>query len=697
MIWLVPPDRTAPALEAALALARLLSGAGHPARVDAAMAPDDLVRGQKYDLAVLGADPPAMPEAGRIILICAERLSQAALDRLSQLTQPRTDRQVTVVGRFAGPAERIAAQTKVAYVTGAEPRMVDLDQLLGSPLLPECLTPDLCPPPQNRPSARVPTLLVHAGTETLAADRMAQALSVLRHQTRLRLVVLPESGGRDKLRGGPAESLPLADPREFAPGALAEIADALAVFDLPAGDERLAALIPAMIGRGGAVLDCTTTQALCDSGAPVLRGPDDPAALWSYLERTVLPALDEIARFIAENPWSARHRLDRFLAAIGADGGASPAKDTKTTQAEARPVLFLPTNGVGLGHAQRCGLIAGSMARRAGVSFAAFPSCLPMLMDQGFDCLPLAAKSPGHADAYANDILTYRRLVQNVDKGGLLVFDGGFVFESLIRAITERSLRAIWIRRGLWQPGHLEDLRRARQLREALFDRIIQPLEAFDELNEPVLYGSNVRAVGPVVQDAPQTGDGRERVRLGLEQRLGRPFRELVVTMLGAGHAADRSAQTLALCDIFERRADCLHLVVIWPGSPAPPALFGWRNTRVVQTRRALGLMQAADLVVSAAGYNSFHEILYHGVPAILIPQMSPFMDDQRRRALAAAGRDLAAALEPEELLRLSREVQAFLDDGKAAAIRARLSGHMLPPRGTEAAAALIEAERGAP
>lgn len=702
MIRLVPADRTAPALEAALALARLLSEAGHPARVDAALAPDDLSRGQKYDLAVLGTGAGEGVDAvegisgDRIILLGAEHLSQPALDRLAGLTRPRADRQVTVIGRFTGPADRIAAQAKVAYVTGVEPRIVDLGQLLGPPLLPGVLTPALCPRPRHRMRAHPPTLLVHARAETLAAPAMAQALSVLGHQPGLRLLVLPESGGRDRLRGGPGESLPLADPMEFAAGGLAGIADAVAIFDLPSGDERLAALMACMIGRGRPVLDCTAVQALCASGAPVLRGPDDPAALWPYLERTVLPALEDIARFIAENPWTARHRIDRFLAAIGLE--AAPANGTAgTAKAEGRQVLFLPTNGVGLGHAQRCGLIAGAMTQRDGLSFAAFPSCLPMLMDQGLDCLPLAAKSPDHADAYANDILTYRRLAQAMSPGGLLVFDGGFLFDSLIRLIAEKELRAIWIRRGLWQAGHLDDRRRAQRARESLFDRIIQPLEAFDELNEPVLYGGPVRAVGPVVQDARSSTADRVLVRRDLERRLGRPFRELVVTMLGAGHAADRTAQTLALCNLFERRPDCLHLVVTWPGSPTPPALFGWRNTRVVQTRRALGLMQAADLVVSASGYNSFHEILYHGVPAILIPQMAPFMDDQRRRALAAAGRDLAATVEPEALLRLEREVQAFLDDGKAAAIRARLAAHAFPQRGTAAAAALIEAERDMP
>lgn len=690
MILLLPAEKSASALEASLTLARHLSDAGHLARVDAALLPEELSRGQKYDLARLGTDATAEATEYALMVVAAERLSQATLDRLSQLTATGGGHDVTVVGRFDALAARIAAQAKVAYANGAEPRLVDLEALLGPLLVPATLTIDLCPPAVKpaRPDTP-PTLLVHARADRLLSPPLAQALPVLRHQPGLRLLVLPETGARDRLRGTPAEGLPLTDLFDQAPGALAGLADAIAVFDGPDEDERLSALLCAMIAEGKAVIDCTAAHVLCATGAPALSGPEEPAALWPYLERTVLPARADIAEFIAKTPWSTRHALPRFLNAAG----LQPAPQPTGAPQRARRTLFLPTNGVGLGHAQRCGLIARAMGNDSPVAFAAFPSCVPLLNDLGFDCLPLVPKSADHADPYANDILTYRRLAGDLAPDDLLVFDGGYIFDSIARVIAERRLRAVWVRRGLWQAGQLEDHRRAQMARESLFDRIIQPLEAFDELNDPVIYGSPVRAVGPIVQEGATDMVETQRTRDDLARRLGRHFGELVVTMLGAGHAADRTAQTLALCHIFERRPDCLHLVVTWPGAPSPAALFGWQNTRVVQTRRALGLMQAADLVVSAAGYNSFHEILYHQVPAILIPQMSPFMDDQRRRARAVAARDLAVAVEAEELLRLTREVQAMLDGGKAAAIRARLAATVLPERGTRAAAALIRAE----
>ena len=78
-------------------------------------------------------------------------------------------------------------------------------------------------------------------------------------------------------------------------------------------------------------------------------------------------------------------------------------------------------------------------------------------------------------------------------------------------------------------------------------------------------------------------------------------------------------------------------------------------------------------------------------MPTIFMPQMAPYMDDQERRARAASERQLAETVLAHELFRLEREVQAFLDDGKAAAVRERLLAAELPEIGTERAAQLID------
>ncbi|MGB7271289.1 MAG: hypothetical protein WBC90_17410, partial [Albidovulum sp.] len=67
-------------------------------------------------------------------------------------------------------------------------------------------------------------------------------------------------------------------------------------------------------------------------------------------------------------------------------------------------------------------------------------------------------------------------------------------------------------------------------------------------------------------------------------------------------------------------------------------------------------------------------------------------LDDQTRRARAAADRGLSICILENELLLLEREVTACLDGGKAALLRASLGGADLPPPGTKKAAQLIAA-----
>ena len=61
----------------------------------------------------------------------------------------------------------------------------------------------------------------------------------------------------------------------------------------------------------------------------------------------------------------------------------------------------------------------------------------------------------------------------------------------------------------------------------------------------------------------------------------------------------------------------------------------------------------AIDLMVTNAGYNSFHECVYGGVPAIFVPNESPEMDDQHLRATYAYASGLGLRLRASELSRV--------------------------------------------
>lgn len=681
-------------LEARALFARQLALRGHPVILDDQNLPGAVDRQQKYELAPWLADVTGIG-LSRLVLIGAESLDGAMLDRLAaRASAPEVA--VTAIGRFADHQARVGTGARLAYAFGREARIIDLSVMQPRPLLANALTPLAATVPVGaaRPDPSRPVrLFVYLPAEALDEPGALAVLAAIDYRQDIHLTLIMPGKGKEKIRASRHAGLSVIGYSEMPPEAIAAQADILCFGGEAVPGERMAALAMAAMSAGRVVIDATPGGAFAACGAPVLRGPVDLVSLAPYLDAAILANRAEIARRVGESRWLKALTIEALERAIGIAPAPPAAASASASVAGGVPArtVFLPTNGNGLGHARRSVLIAAAMAAAPGAcAFAAFPSCGALIRAAGHDCLPLVQKSPEHPEAQANDLINYRRLDRLLGPGDRLVFDGGFVFDSIRRVIQEKALPAVWIRRGLWQAGQKT---RGRSEEERLFARVIVPQEAFDELNDAPGFDPRIRAVGPVVQEAPLGAQARQALRAALARRYAHPAREIVVSMLGAGVAADRSAQVQFLCNILERRPGCLHLIVVWPGARVLPSAFGWTNSRVLHTGHALALAQAADLVISAAGYNAFHEILYHAVPAILIPQMAPYMDDQERRARAAADRGLAEAVLAEEFLLLERALAGMLDGGGTGRLTAALRAAALPARGTGEAAALIAAE----
>jgi hypothetical protein len=570
---------------------------------------------------------------------------------------------------------------------GYEPQMVDLTKVRPKPLITKSRCPVFASDTGSRErddtGSRV-RLCVVVSTEVLEDETALPVLAALNNHPAFELLVISATQGREAIRESRFGSIQTLSHTEFSPSTLAKTTDICVFYGSSVSGERMAGFAMDLIKNAGVVVDCTDNGALAATGAPVVRGPATLQTIVPLLEGSVLPGRKAIGAGNASEKWVGDNSISKLLEVLG----IVPEATVRTPDAKTPRTVIIPTNGVGLGHAQRSSLIAQEMGADHPVGFAAFPSCIPMLQAKGFDCAPLVQKSDFHSEPFANDLINYARLGKLMQRGDRLVFDGGYVFDSIYRTIVERELSAVWIRRGLWQAGQINHTPLER---ERVFDRVIVPAEAFDELNSAYTYGPDVHAVGPIVQQRDMTKKCRAGMRAKLETRFKRGFKKLVVTMLGGGVAADRSLQLQSLCAQFEARPDCLHLIVVWPNATISANLFGWKNSVVVRTQRALELSMAADLVISAVGYNSFHEILYHRIPAIFIPQMASYMDDQERRARAASDRGLAVTVLADELLVLEREVGAFLDGNKAGEIRQRMGDVSLPDPGNRAAARLIE------
>ncbi len=687
MILLEAGERSERARDALAILAGELARRGHRPLIDALALGGPLRRRQQLDLAPWVTDR-ATETASRVLMIAAHLLTDETLSGLRRFAA-RSEVPVTAVGRFATRQALIGMQSRLAYALGREPEVFDLGSLLRVPLIADELVPPVVAPPAGDTAMARPRIWLGVPHALLEDPATLPALAAFDQIAQSDLRLLVSGRGAEFVRKSRFAGLSLRSFEELPPAAISGQAEIFAVLGDCFEGQRSAQIGLQMMAAGKVVIDGTRDGNLVAAGAPALRGPETVQGILGYLLHTVLPQRAEIARRIGVSPWVSDVRLERFEKLIGLPAPVTVgARAPAATDAPGR-LVFLPTNGVGLGHAQRCTAIAAALPEQQSTAFAVFPSCVGLVNAAGHPCLPLVQKSSDHADEGANDVINYLRLRRLIGPGDRLVFDGGYVFDSVYRLVQERAVPAMWIRRGLWQAG--QTIGRALE-REGIFARVLVPEEAFAELNTGYSFGQRVFHTGPILRDTPPPDPGlRDRLR----RRYGHEVRSLVVTMLGGGVAADRTAQLMALCAQFERRPHCLHLVVLWPGATWPPGLQGWANSRLVQTLHAAELAQAADLVISAAGYNAVHECLYYRVPAILVPQMAPYMDDQERRAQAAADRGLAIAVRAGDLLRLGQEVEACLDQGRAAELRAALAAAELPEPGTREAAARIMEDWG--
>ncbi|MGR3661641.1 MAG: glycosyltransferase [Paracoccaceae bacterium] len=683
MIVVEAGKRDARSFDAKILFAAQLADLGHQVVIDENTQPENIDRSQKYELAPFLADISKVEISG-VVVIGAETLDDETLMTLRSYNLAE-DVAISAIGRFEDHQSLVGTFSKIAYAVGKEPNVIDLGEMHKNALLESSITPlvasDMRCSGGDKP---VPELFIYLPSEWLDEPLNLPMLAAMDHLAGFHLNVVIEGNGKEQIRRSKYASLSVFGLAELSPSTLAKIANIAVFFGDGVPGERMASFAMSLMCSHGVVIDSTLSGAFVASGAPVVRGPLDMAALANYLQNSVLNNLTALGKEAAESEWIRCHSIRLLEAELGLPSAGKAPENNLPSR-----TIFLPTNGNGLGHAQRSSLIAMEMKSRGDVAFAAFPSCVNLINDKGFPCIPLVQKSDSHVEEYANDLVNYLRLKRTVRTGDKLVFDGGYVFDSIYRTIVENGLSATWIRRGLWQAGQVNS---AAFSREKVFENVIVPNEAFDELNSAYTFGRNVHQVGPVVQK-PAAAMQSDALRAKLAAEFQCEFDTLVVTMLGGGYAVDRSAQMQTLAALMERRANCLHLVVVWPGAKVSPGLSGWKNTRVVRTRNALALSQAANLVVSAAGYNSYHEILYHGIPSILIPQTAPFMDDQEKRANAASDRGLAVTVLGQELLLLEREVAAFLEGGKAADIRAALKDFEFPATGNIAAARIIEGD----
>ena len=352
--------------------------------------------------------------------------------------------------------------------------------------------------------------------------------------------------------------------------------------------------------------------------------------------------------------------------------------------------LLCTTNGIGLGHLTRAMAIARRLPAWLTPVVFSTSQAVPVVQAQGF--LAEHLPSPGAVPLDQGDwnVLYERRLAELLDAydPAVVVFDGTHPYVGLLRAARrERHRRFVWCRRGMWQPG----LGHESIARSVLFDAVLEP----GEHAAPADRGATATARDGAVRTDPvllcDAGEHRSRAEARAELGLD-PDARWALVQLGAG-AINDLASTLGAA-FAELRATAGLAIAFAESTLTPPR--GDVPDDVARLRRypLAPDLAAFDVVLTAAGYNTYHEVLAAGVPAVLVPNTETQLDDQLARARFADRLGVARCWDDGQRVTLRAHLDALLDPGEAARLRARLAAR--PVRNGAGAAARVVAAQAA-
>jgi predicted glycosyltransferase len=319
-------------------------------------------------------------------------------------------------------------------------------------------------------------------------------------------------------------------------------------------------------------------------------------------------------------------------------------------------------NGSGLGHLTRVLAILRWMkrlARLAGAHLDAYvltSSEAPGLaMEEGFAAFKIPSKRAVREAGLPRE--DYLRLARQwvwhslgLIKPDLLLVDTfpGGSFGELVHALDAARAR-VFIHRAM-----KEEFARMESVQALLpfYDRILIPVERSSAPSQGVdpRIIDRVRYTGPIMLRSRE----EMRPRAEARRRLGIPEGRLGV-WLSAGGGGDQLAESV-ISALVESLLDepGLHLVVgagpLYRGTPIRGANITW-----LTGFHAMEDFSGLDFAISAAGYNSFHELLHAGVPTAFFAQ-EKIADEQSRRVRAAAEAGCALALGAEGQLAPSVE-----------------------------------------
>lgn len=355
--------------------------------------------------------------------------------------------------------------------------------------------------------------------------------------------------------------------------------------------------------------------------------------------------------------------------------------DTIRHSAERPRILFITSNGNGMGHLSRCAAVLLAGADRFDATILTLSAAAEQVRAAGLPVISFPSR--GNQQSWSAWHRAFSRFLSDYlheHPHDAVVFDGTWIFRAVTETARRIRLPLVWLARGTWK----EEANRAQLLRAGeVSDLVVHPADLSPSAE--VARGIDaVEHVGPIVLPYARTGLDREAAcaELGLD-----PARRHVLVQLGSGalNPLESRAQH-AIRAVHERGPEWDAAVVRYP--------FG-RNSiedaarvRIVSVYPLAKYLRAFDACVITAGYNSVHECLAAGLAPVIWPVAESMTDDQVLRASHVAEQGLGVMV--REGSELPAALATVTDEAFIADARTRAAEYFTRD-GAQQTAALLE------
>lgn len=396
-------------------------------------------------------------------------------------------------------------------------------------------------------------------------------------------------------------------------------------------------------------------------------------------------------RWVVRHHSAYHHAFDRLMLYGLRDRTAAraPAEAPAVHRGWKAPVLFLSTNGIGVGHLTQQLAIADRLPKDdLQPVFASMSFSLRVAQEAGYPVFYLPHHKHLDADPQAwNRVLAEELfdLIRHL-RPAILAYDGTAVFGGLTDVLrTFPDLISLWVRRAMWRECHRPFLDHA-----GLFTGVLEPGELAGELD----FGPTrevrhlVHSVGPVLHIDPADRHDRATARAAYGLQDG----DMAVALqMGSGANFDTRDLRETIIARLMRDPRVRVLEIVSPLAPLPPAVTG-AGERLIQMREFPSFLnsRAIDAAIGVAGYNSFHEQLLGGIPTVFVPNEAPEMDSQLTRAQWAEVTGHGLCLRARhDIGALDHTLQRILDDEERARMRAAMA-RLEPATGAQELAEIV-------